>query len=190
MGKYMHSLKALRDIALEYGRGVHPDLASMARELGRAVHQGAETLPMRLANLRQRRSGGGRWLLAERRQLGLRVLLRAWPPGQSMPLFDHSSRWGLELALHGALEVQSFRRDTRNGELDALGRTWLGPGDAHWFERTAGLAHRSRNLSRHDTAYTLHVHGGALPERNADEPCTDVSAWFTPPSRGALAGLT
>ena len=32
MGKYTHSLKTLRDIALEYGRVELPDLASMARE--------------------------------------------------------------------------------------------------------------------------------------------------------------
>ena len=59
MGKY--SLKNLRDIALEYGRVEHPDLASMARELGRVVHRGAPALSARLATLRRHR---GRLALA------------------------------------------------------------------------------------------------------------------------------
>ena len=188
MGKYMHSLKILRDIALEYGRVEHPDLASMARELGRVVHQDAFALSARLATLRRHRRDGGRWLLAERRRPALHVLVRAWPPGQRMPLLDHADRWGLELSLHGALEWQSYRRDPHNGQLDALGRNWLGPGDANWFERDAGLAHRCRNLSRHDTAYTLHVYGGELPDHRAGEPCGDAPAWLAQARRGTLAG--
>ena len=188
MGKYTHSLKTLRDIALEYGRVEHPDLASMARELGRVVHLDASALSTRLATMHRRRRNGGRWLLAECRLPALRVLVRAWPPGERMPLLDHADRWGLELALHGALEWQSFRRDPHNGELDAQGRSWLGPGDANWFERDAGLAHRCRNLSRHDTAYTLHVYGGELPDHRSGEPCEDVSAWLAQARRGTLAG--
>ncbi|MEW9625764.1 cysteine dioxygenase [Rhodanobacter geophilus] len=188
MGKYVHSLNTLRDIALEYGRVEHPDLASMARELGRAVHQDAPALSARLATMHRRRRDSSRWLLAERRQPALCVLVRAWPPGQRMPLLDHADRWGLELPLHGALEWQSYRRDPHNGELNAQGRNWLGPGDANWFERDAGRAHRCRNLSRHDTAYTLHVYGGELPDQGVGEPCEDVSAWIARAQRGALAG--
>ncbi|GAB3789407.1 cysteine dioxygenase [Dyella agri] len=188
MGKYAHSLKTLRDIALEYGRVEHPDLASMARELGRVVHQDASALPARLASMHRRRRHGERWLLAERRQPALHVLVRAWPPGQRMPLLDHTDRWGLELPLQGALEWQSYRRDPHNGELDALGRNWLGPGDASWFERDANLAHRCRNLSRHDIAYTLHVYGGELPQHRASEPCEDESAWVAQTRRLAFAG--
>ena len=187
MRKYVHSLKTLREIALEYGRVEHPDLATMARELGRVVHQNASALSTRLATMRRQRRTDSRWLLAERRQPGLRVLVRAWSPGQRMPLLDHADRWGLELTLHGALEWQSYRRDPHNGELDALGRNWLGPGDASWFERDACLAHRCRNLSRHDNAYTLHVYGGELPDQHADEPGDDVSAWIAHAQRGALA---
>lgn len=188
MRKYTHSLKTLRDIALEHGRVEQPDLASMARELGRVVHLDASALSARLATLRRRHRNGGRWLLAERRLPALRVLVRAWPPGERMPLLDHADRWGLELTLHGALEWQSYRRDPHNGELDAQARSWLGPGDAGWFERDAGLAHRCRNLSRHDTAYTLHVYGGELPDHRGGEPCEDVSAWIAQAQRGALAG--
>jgi predicted metal-dependent enzyme (double-stranded beta helix superfamily) len=188
MGKYVHSLNTLRDIALEYSRVEQPDLASMARELGRAVHQDASALSARLATMHRRRRDSSRWLLAERRQPALRVLVRAWPPGQRMPLLDHADRWGLELSLHGALEWQSYRRDPHNGELNAQGRSWLGPGDANWFERNAGLAHRCRNLSRHDTAYTLHVYGGELPDHRDGEPCEDVSAWIARVQRGTLAG--
>jgi len=188
MGKYVHSLKTLREIALEYGCVEHPDLASMARELGRVVHQNASTLLTRLVTLRRRHRADSRWLLAEHRQPALRVLVRVWPPGQRMPLLDHADRWGLELTLHGALEWQSYRRDPHNGELDALGRNWLGPGDASWFERNACLAHRCRNLSRHDNAYTLHVYGGELPDEGADEPRGDTSAWIAQAQRGTLAG--
>ena len=80
------------------------------------------------------------------------------------------------------------RRDPHNGELTAQGRSWLGPGDANWFERDAGLAHRCRNLSRHDTAYTLHIYGGELPDHRADEPRKDVSAWIAQAQRGTFAG--
>jgi predicted metal-dependent enzyme (double-stranded beta helix superfamily) len=36
MGKYLHTLKTLREIALEHGAAEQPDLALMARELGMA----------------------------------------------------------------------------------------------------------------------------------------------------------
>jgi predicted metal-dependent enzyme (double-stranded beta helix superfamily) len=186
MRKYMHSLKSLRDIALEYGRVEHPDLASMARELGRVVHGDTAALAARLAAVHRR--GIDSRVLFERRQSALRVLVRAWPPGQRMPLLDHAGCWGLELTLHGALEWQAYRRDPHSGELDAQGRNWLGPGDANWFERDAGCAHRCRNLSRHDTAYTLHVYGGELPDRRDTESHIDASAWILQAQRGQLAG--
>ncbi|HEX8778075.1 MAG TPA: cysteine dioxygenase [Rhodanobacter sp.] len=180
-------MKTLRDIALEYGRVELPDLAAMARELGSVVHRDASALSARLASLRRRRRQDGRWLLAERGHPALRVLVTACAPGLRMPLLDHADRWGLELTLHGALEWQSYRRDPHNGELSALGRNWLGPGDASWFERDAGLAHRCRNLSRHDIAYTLHVYGGELSDHHAGETCEDVSAWIAQVQRGVLA---
>ena len=170
----MHSLKRLRDIVLEHGRVEHPDLAAMARDLGRVVHGNAAALSARLAAVHRR--GVVARVLLERRQPTLRVLVRAWPPGERMPLLDHAGGWGLELALHGALEWQSYRRDPRSGELDAQALSWLGPGDAHWFERDAGHAHRCRNLSRHDVAYTLHVYSGGWPAARHDEPAP--SAWM------------
>ncbi|BFI95047.1 MAG: hypothetical protein RSP_05570 [Rhodanobacter sp.] len=183
MGNDMHSLKNLRKIALEYGRVEHPDLATMARDLGRVVHGDASALPARLAAVHRR--GIDVRLLLERRQPALRVLVRAWPPGERMPLLDHASGWGLELTLHGALEWQSYQRDPHSGELEAQGRNWLGPGDAQWFERDAGRAHRCRNLSRHDVAYTLHVYGGAWPDPRRRDP--GASAWIAQVRHGQPA---
>ncbi|MBD8873356.1 cysteine dioxygenase [Rhodanobacter sp. DHB23] len=164
----MHNLKTLREIALEYGRADYPDLAAMARDLGRVVHGDGPGLSARLAAVHRR--GIDTRVLVECRQPALCVLVRAWPPGERMPLLDHAGGWGLELTLHGALEWQSYRRDPHSGELEAQGRNWLGPGDANWFERDAGRAHRCRNLSRHDIAYTLHVYGGELPGQRDGEP--------------------
>lgn len=188
MGKHQHLLKTLRAIALEHAAVERPDLATMARELGRVVHQDAATLAHRLARLSQRRRGFERWLLAERGKPPVSVLVLAWPPNHAASVHDHAGRWGLDMALVGALEVQSYRRDDASGELSLHGRNWLGPGDGIWFEDEHGLAHRCRNLSRHDTAYTLHVYGGELPDLRAGEPCEDVSAWFAQARRGTLAG--
>jgi len=44
MAKHMQHLKALREIAFDYGVGEHPDLASMARELSRSVYQNKPAL--------------------------------------------------------------------------------------------------------------------------------------------------
>ncbi|MFK2878673.1 cupin domain-containing protein [Rhodanobacter hydrolyticus] len=184
MGKYMHNLKTLRDIALEYGSVEHPDLATMARDLGCVVHGNAPALSARLAAVHRR--GIDTRVLVERRHPALHVLVRAWPPGERMPLLDHAGGWGLELALHGALEWQSYRRDPHNGELEAQGRDWLGPGDASWFERDAGRAHRCRNLSRHDTAYTLHIYGGELLNHRDGNP--QQPAWIVQARHRRLAG--
>lgn len=179
----MHSLRRLRIIVLEHGRVEHPDLATMARDLGRVVHGDAAALSARLAAVHRR--GVDVRVLLERRQPTLRVLVRAWPPGERMPLLDHASGWGLELALHGALEWQSYRRDPHSGELDAQELNWLGPGDAQWFERDAGRAHRCRNLSRHDIAYTLHVYSGGLPAPRRDGP--GASMWMAQARRSQPA---
>ena len=188
MGKHQQTLKTLRAIALEHGAAEHPDLATMARELGRVVHQDASALAIRLASLRQRRHGFERWLLAERSKPPISVLILAWPPNHATPVHDHAGLWGLEMTLVGALEVQSYRRDAASGELSLHGRNWLGPGDGVWFEGDRERAHRCRNLSRHDTAYTLHIYGGELPDHRADEPRKDVSAWIAQAQRGTFAG--
>ena len=188
MGKHQHTLKTLRTIALEHAAVEHPDLATMARELGRVVHQDASALATRLARLRQRQRGFERWLLAERSKPPVSVLVLAWPPNHATPVHDHAGLWGLEMTLVGALEVQSYRRDADSGELSLHGRNWLGPGDGVWFEGDRGHAHRCRNLSRHDTAYTLHVYGGELPDHRAGAACEDVSAWIAQVQRGTLAG--
>ena len=188
MGKHQHLLKTLRAIALEHAAVEHPDLATMARELGRVVHQDASALATRLARLRQRQRGFERWLLAERSKPPVSVLVLAWPPNHATPVHDHAGLWGLEMTLVGALEVQSYRRDADSGELSLHGRNWLGPGDGVWFEGDRGHAHRCRNLSRHDTALSLHVYGGDLAEYFAYEQAEPTGRWVAQPRRSAIAG--
>ena len=188
MGKHQHTLKTLRTIALEHAAVEHPDLATMARELGRVVHHDASALATRLASLRQRRHGFERWLLAERSKPPISVLILAWPPNHATPVHDHAGLWGLEMTLVGALEVQSYRRDADSGELSLHGRNWLGPGDGVWFEGDRGHAHRCRNLSRHDTALSLHVYGGDLAEYFAYEQAEPTGRWVAQPQRSVIAG--
>ena len=188
MGKHQHTLKTLRAIALEHGTAERPDLATMARELGRVVHQDASALAIRLASLRQRRHGFERWLLAERSKPPISVLILAWPPNHATPVHDHAGLWGLEMTLVGALEVQSYRRDAASGELSLHGRNWLGPGDGVWFEGDRERAHRCRNLSRHDTALSLHVYGGDLAEYFAYEQVEPIGRWVAQPQRSVIAG--
>jgi predicted metal-dependent enzyme (double-stranded beta helix superfamily) len=188
MGKQPNILKTLRSIALEPGAAAQPDLASMARELGRVVHQDGAVLAARLGSLRTRQRGFERWLLAERSKPALSVLVMAWPPNHLTPVHDHAGQWGLELTLHGALEVQSYARDPLSGDLRMQGRDWLGPGDGTWFEGDQHYAHRCRNLSRHDMALTLHVYGGDLAEFSAYEQAEPAGSWIAQPQRGAIAG--
>jgi predicted metal-dependent enzyme (double-stranded beta helix superfamily) len=188
MGKYSNTLKSLRAIALEHGAVEQPDLALMARELGSVVHRDAAALADRLASLRMRQRGFERWLLAERRKPAISVLVMAWPPNHLTPVHDHAGLWGLEMTLHGALEVQSYARDPQSGDLRLQGRDWLGPGDGTWFEGEPHHAHRCRNLSRHDTALTLHVYGGDLAQYFAYEQTGPAGSWIARPQRSAIAG--
>lgn len=185
----MHTLKALRDIAFDLGVGKHPDLAAMARELGSVVHRnGAALNEGLLERLRTRQRGFERWLLAERGKPAVSILVMAWPANHATPVHDHGGLWGLELALHGALEVQAWSRDETTGELSLKGQDWLGPGDATWFDADAGYAHRCRNLSRHDTALTLHVYGGDLAKYLAYERSAEGDQWLARPQRAAITG--
>ena len=188
MGKYLHTLKTLREIALEHGSCDQPDLASMSRELGRVVHQDVDALSTRLAPLRARKHGFERWLLAERTKPAISVLVMAWPPNHLTPVHDHAGLWGLEMTLLGALEVQSYERDPDTNDLRALGRDWLGPGDGTWFEGGDSHAHRCRNLSQHDTALTLHVYGGDLAQYFAYEKAEPEAGWVAKLQRSAIAG--
>jgi predicted metal-dependent enzyme (double-stranded beta helix superfamily) len=188
MGKHQHTLKTLRAIALEHAASAQPDLASMARELGRVVHQDASALAARLASLRTRQRGFERWLLTERSKPPISVLVLAWPPNHLTPVHGHAGLWGLEMTLVGALEVQSYTRDDATGDLRLHGRDWLGPGDGTWFEGDRNHAHRCRNLSRHDTALSLHVYGGDLAEYFAYEQAEPAGRWNTQPRRGVIAG--
>jgi predicted metal-dependent enzyme (double-stranded beta helix superfamily) len=188
MGKHQHTLKTLRAIALEHAASAQPDLASMARDLGCVVHQDATALATRLASLRSRKLGFERWLLAERSKPPISVLVLAWPPNHLTPVHDHAGLWGLEMTLVGALEVQSYTRDASTGDLRLHGRDWLGPGDGTWFDGDRNHAHRCRNLSRFDTALSLHVYGGNLAEYFAYEQVGPVGQWSTQSRRSTIAG--
>ncbi|HET6553856.1 MAG TPA: cysteine dioxygenase family protein [Dyella sp.] len=188
MAKHMQHLKALRDIAFDYGVGEHPDLASMARELSRAVFQNRQSLNDGLASLRRRDKGFERWLIARRGNPGISVLVMAWPANHATPVHDHAGLWGLELALHGALEVESWDRDPEGKILRQVGRDWLGPGDTTWFDADDRYAHRCRNLSRQETALTLHVYGGDLAQYFAYEEAGESGQWLARPQRSAITG--
>jgi len=188
MGKHSHTLKALREIALNYGSTEQPDLAAMARDLGAVIHRNG-ALPVTAVSRRNKPQVGlTRWLLAERGKPGVSVLIMAWPPNHHTPVHDHGGLWGLELALHGALEVEAYERDPVSNNLRMRGRDWLGPGDTVWFEGGERYVHRCRNLSRHETALTLHVYGGNLAEYFTYERATQAGRWLAKPQRAAIAG--
>lgn len=178
MGHRMHGLKTLRDIVLAYGTAAQPDLAAMARELGAIVHRNSNAIARRLNTLQHHRGHANQWLITRQRQPALRMLVKAWPAGAPAPLCGHADGWELELALHGALELETWHRHPETGVLTAPGHDWLGPGDARWFERDAGLVHRCRNLSRRDTAFTLHVCCDAAGDFHRDEPCGNARGWL------------
>jgi len=188
MAKHMQHLKALREIAFDYGVGEHPDLATMARELSRTVYQNKQALVGDLADLRERNRGFERWLVAQRNKPDISVLVMAWPANYATPIHDHDGLWGLELALHGALEVESWDRDPNGKNLRLTGRDWLGPGDVTWFDADDRHAHRCRNLSRHETALTLHVYGGDLAQYFTYQEAGEAGQWTASQQRSALAG--
>lgn len=152
------ALKALRQIALAHCRGGHPDLAALARELGSAVRCHGAGLDALAARAR-----AGEAPAVRRLHTGhpLQLLLIAWPANHTSALHDHGNRWGLEIPLHGALEIQAWSRPAEGGAPLAHGRHWLGPGDGLWFDADQARLHRCRNLSRREVALSLHLFGGA-----------------------------
>jgi predicted metal-dependent enzyme (double-stranded beta helix superfamily) len=188
MGKPRHILKTLRALALDHASVAQPDLASMARDLGQLVHRDASALAAQFSRLRRRGPDLERWMLAQRRQPPVSVMLMAWPPNHLTPVHDHAGLWGLELTLVGALEVQSWQRDPATGDLRALGRDWLGPADGTWFEGDQNHVHRCRNLSQHDMALTLHVYGGDLSRYRTYEQAAPAAGWTSRVQQGVLAG--
>jgi predicted metal-dependent enzyme (double-stranded beta helix superfamily) len=188
MRTYRHSLKALRDAALAHTLEKNPDLASLSRELGSIVHRDAQALADGLTNLRQRNRGFERWLLGRRHRPGASVLVMAWPPGYSTPSHDHAGLWGIEMSLYGALEVESWSRTSTSEPWQLRARDWLGPGDATWFDADMPYMHRCRNLSRHETALTLHVYGGDLEDYATYEQAGSEPFWHSQPQRARIAG--
>jgi len=188
MGKRSSTIRTLRDIAFDLSDAEHPDLASMGREIGSVLHGRSADLAAMLGPLRERRRGFERWILAERARPPVSMLVMAWPPGYATPVHDHGGLWGLEATIAGALEVESFIKDDADHSLRSSGRTWLGPGDATWFDATESHTHRCRNLSRHDTALTLHVYGGDLAQYLAYEQPGPSGHWIARPRQSIIAG--
>jgi len=193
MGKHSRTIKTLREIALEYGVGEQPDLAAMARALGSVIHKDTPVPGDGLSKLHHAKRGFQRWLLGERNKPAISVLIMSWPPNYYTPVHDHGGLWGVEVALYGALEVESYERESTSNALRFLRRDWLGPGDGTWFEAGETHAHRCRNLSRHDTALTLHVYGGQLGQYSAYEPAAhkqneQANEWHAQTQHAAIAG--
>lgn len=185
MGKHSHTLKTLRAIALEHGAAGHPDLASLARELGRVVHQNT-SLSTALAGAFSTRSQAFRcWPLAERRKPPINMILMAWSPNHVTAVHQHTGLWSLELTLVGAIEVQSYSRSAESGALREERRDWLGPGDSIWFEDSSHPLHRARNLSSRDTALTLRIFGGDVSSRVDPVQAVSRDPLPTPPGRNA-----
>lgn len=182
-----HGLKALRDIALAHCTTPQPDLALLARALGREIHGQSERLAQGLIDLSANPRGFERWQLVERRSVS--VLLMVWPVDYMTPVHDHGGLWGLEMTLAGALEVQSYTRHP-DGRLQLRGTDWLGPGDARWFDASDdGYVHRCRNLSRHEATLSLHLYGGPLTHYHAFEQHGTADVWAARPRRSAIAGV-
>jgi predicted metal-dependent enzyme (double-stranded beta helix superfamily) len=188
MRSYRHSLKALRDIALANTLEKNPDLASLSRELGALIHRDASVLADGLVDLRERNRGFERWMLGRRGRPGVSVLVMAWPPGYTTPSHDHAGLWGIELSLYGALEVESWSRESTAHAWQLRGRDWLGPGDATWFDADVPYMHRCRNLSKHETALTLHIYGGDLEDYATYEETESEPHWRSQPQRARIAG--
>lgn len=189
MRRHRHHLKALRDTALAHTRDPHPDLAVLARELGRIVHRDNQALAADLATLHPSPRDFRRLLLTRRGQLTpVSVLLMVWPPDHVTPSHDHGGLWGLEMSLRGALEVESWTRPSEDDRWQLRGRDWLGPGDALWFDAGASTMHRCRNMSRHEVALSLHVYGGDLIDCNAYAPEAQGTHWHAVPQHLRIDG--
>lgn len=186
MANHRQSLKALRHIALAHCRGEHPDLASLARELGSTVRRHVDGLDKLAARIRT--TNGPQIRPLRTGTPHLQLLLIAWPANHISVLHDHGARWGLEIPLHGALEIEAWRRQNDGGEPLAHGRHWLGPGDALWFDADQSRLHRCRNLSGREAALSLHLFGGAPGNGLAYAPAAPSNRQRMPPSQPAVAG--
>ena len=186
MAIHRQSLKALHQMALAHCRGGHPDLATLARELGSVVRCQADGLTALAARIRPARAPLIRALRTG--AADLQLLLIAWPADHTSALHDHGARWGLEIPLHGAMEIEAWRRQHDGGEPLAHGRHWLGPGDALWFDADQSRLHRCRNLSRREAALSLHLFGGVAGGAPAYAPGAPSPAQRTPSPVPVMAG--
>lgn len=143
----------LRRTALEHVSGQHPDLASLARALGRHIHREGGAITDRLAPLAAHVKTPRRWILSRRHP---HIALLAWPGAYHPSLADPADTvWHLDMVLVGALEVRRFRH--HDGALETGLRTWLGPADGIWHDSGEPRTYRYRNLSRDHVAWVLQV---------------------------------
>ncbi|TXK62374.1 cysteine dioxygenase [Alkalisalibacterium limincola] len=139
----------------------NPDLAVLARTLGAEIRADADGLARAYARCSNRQA---RWRLYGRDRFGATAELHCLPGGAWTELHDHGALWGVDVLVEGALEVESWTLGPDGPLAGSNRRTWLGPGDALWFEREDAYAHRCRNLSATQPALTLNVLGGELEQ--------------------------
>lgn len=138
-----------------------PDLAEVARALGAEIRACGTAVAALRARLGHRQA---RWRLYGRDRFGATAELHGLPGGAWTELHDHGTLWGVDVVVAGALEVESWTLGPNGPLAGSNRRTWLGPGDALWFEREDAYAHRCRNLSATQPALTLNVLGGELEQ--------------------------
>jgi hypothetical protein len=166
-----------------------PDLAEVARSLGADIRADAAALAGLYARCGNRLA---RWRLYGRDRFGAAAELQCLPGGGWTELHDHGALWGVDVVVEGALEVESWTLGPDGPLAGSNRRTWLGPGDAVWFEREDAYAHRCRNLSATQPLLTLNVLGGELDQVRHFLP--SARRWVTshrdlPPLQPLPAGL-
>lgn len=153
-------LQRLRRTVLTHAIDGLPDLAAMAADLGAWVAGSRGREDRGLSSLLSRSHGHEQWLLGEHRQPRVSMMLTTWPAHYSGQVQEEGRFWSVELVLQGALRI-----DHGSGpeDGDATSCEWLGAGDVRIIRPDRdGLRYaRTRNLSKSDTAVSLHVFGSS-----------------------------
>lgn len=139
----------------------NPDLAEVGRALGADIRADRDGLAALRARCGTRQA---RWRLYGRDRFGATAELQCLPAAGWTELHDHGGLWGVDVVVEGAMEVESWTLGPDGPMSGSNRRTWLGPGDALWFEREDAYVHRCRNLSTTQPVLTLNVLGGELEE--------------------------
>lgn len=153
-------LQKLRRTVLTHAIDGLPDLAALASELSASVESCRGRTDTGLAALLARARGHEQWLLGEHRQPRVSMMLMTWPANFSGPVQEPVPFWSIELVLQGALRIEHV---DGTDEASATSCDWLGVGDFRIIQPARnGIGRcRTRNLSKSDTAVTLHVFGAS-----------------------------